>query len=105
MSTGNPNTNSVQNQQSSGQNNVTSVSASTTAAVKNPNKDRVTLIVDETPFVVDVKLFGNHQNTLLGRMFSNKNFEMKPNARGEFDVGRGTCLTSSVFRLILVGSA
>ena len=64
-------------------------------------KDRVTLIVDETPFVVDIKMFANHQNTLLGRMFSNKNFEMKPNSRGEYDVGRGTCLTSSVFRLIL----
>ena len=65
-------------------------------------KDRVTLIVDETPFVVDSKLFNAHQNTLLGRMFSNKNFEMKTNARGEYDIGRGTCLTSSVFRLILV---
>jgi hypothetical protein len=66
------------------------------------NKDRVTLIVDETPFVVDAKIFASHQNTLLGRMFSNKNFEMKPNGRGEFDIGRGTCLTSSVFRLVLV---
>lgn len=65
------------------------------------NKDRVTLIVDETPFVVDSKLFNAHQNTLLGRMFSNKNFEMKTNARGEFDIGRGTCLTATVFRLIL----
>ena len=67
-------------------------------------KDRVTLIVDETPFVVDSKLFNAHQNTLLGRMFSNKNFEMKTNARGEYDIGRGTCLTSSVFRLILVSA-
>jgi hypothetical protein len=63
----------------------------------------VTIVVDETPFVVDVKLFTNHQNTLLGRMFSNKNFELKPNSRGEYDIGRGTCLTSSVFRIILVG--
>jgi BTB/POZ domain-containing protein 10 len=65
------------------------------------NKDRVTLVVDETPFVVDAKLFNSHQSTLLGRMFSNKNFEMKPNARGEYDIGRGTCITSTVFRLIL----
>ena len=64
-------------------------------------KDRVTLIVDETPFIVDSKLFNAHQNTLLGRMFSNKNFEMKANARGEYDIGRGTCLTSAVFRLII----
>jgi hypothetical protein len=66
------------------------------------NKDRITLIVDETPFVVDAKLFNQHQNTLLGRMFANKNFELKPNVRGEYDIGRGTCLTSSLFRLILV---
>lgn len=65
-------------------------------------KDRITLIVDETPFVVDAKLFTSHQNTLLGRMFGNKNFELKPNSRGEFDIGRGTCLTSSIFRLIIV---
>jgi hypothetical protein len=37
-------------------------------------------------------------------MFNNKNFELKPNSRGEYDIGRGTCLTSSLFRLILVGS-
>ena len=64
-------------------------------------KDRITLIVDETPFVVDPKLFSAHQNTLLGRMFSNKNFEMKANSRGEYDIGYGTCITSTVFRLIL----
>jgi len=67
----------------------------------NIQKDRVTLVVDETPFVVDTKLFSAHQSTLLGRMFSNKNFEMKPNARGEYDIARGTCITSTVFRLIL----
>jgi BTB/POZ domain-containing protein 10 len=65
------------------------------------DRDRVTLIVDETPFVVDSKLFNAYQNTLLGRMFSNKNFEMKANQRGEYDIGRGTCLTSAVFRLII----
>lgn len=76
-------------------------------SMNNPNmsrvqlKDRVTLIVDETPFVVDSKLFNAYQNTLLGRMFSNKNFEMKANQRGEYDIGRGTCLTSAVFRLII----
>ena len=68
------------------------------------NKDRVTLVVDETPFVVDAKLFQAHQNTLLGRMFGNKNFELKANSRGEYDIGRGTCISSAVFRLILVSS-
>ena len=75
-------------------------------AVMNPkaNKDRLTLVVDETPFVVDAKLFQAHQNTLLGRMFGNKNFELKANSRGEYDIGRGTCISSAVFRLILVSS-
>lgn len=68
---------------------------------KSISKERVTLLVDDTPFVIDLKLLTAHQNTLLGRMFSNKNFELKVNARGEYDIGRGTCLTSSVFRLIL----
>ncbi len=68
---------------------------------KSISKDRITLLVDDTPFVIDLKLLTAHQNTLLGRMFSNKNFELKVNARGEYDIGRGTCLTSSVFRLIL----
>lgn len=72
-----------------------------TMSISASNKDRVTLVVDETPFVVDAKLFHAHQNTLLGRMFANKNFEMKPNARGEYDIGRGACLSSAVFRLIL----
>jgi BTB/POZ domain-containing protein 10 len=65
------------------------------------NKDRVTLIVDETPFICDSKLFQSHQNTLLGRMLSNKNFETKTNSRGEYVIGQGTCLTSAVFRIIL----
>lgn len=93
----NTNNNIMNNSTSSIANNsITNASSRTTL------KDRVTLIVDETPFVVDSKLFNAHQNTLLGRMFSNKNFEMKANTRGEFDIGRGTCLTSAVFRLILV---
>jgi BTB/POZ domain-containing protein 10 len=78
-----------------------SVSGSVSGSMRLINKDRVTLLVDETPFVVDSKLFHSYQNTLLGRMFSNKNFELKANARGEYDIGRGTCLTSTVFRLIL----
>ena len=87
--------------QSSGSGSSLSASATAKNNSLNANKDRVTLIVDETPFVVDLKLFSSQQNTLLGRMFSNKNFEMKPNSRGEYDIGRGTCLTSSVFRIIL----
>lgn len=95
----NPNVNNNSNNNNSS-NTVNNVSSNT----KLTNKDRVTLVVDETPFVVDSKIFNAHQNTLLGRMFSNKNFELKANARGEYDIGRGTCLTSSVFRLILVSN-
>lgn len=76
-------------------------SGTTNKVATSNNKDRITLIVDETPFIVDTKLFSGHQNTLLGRMFSNKNFELKPNVRGEYDIGRGTCITSSAFRLVL----
>ena len=75
---------------------------SSSAVTSAANKERITLIVDETPFMVDAKLFANHHNTLLGRMFANKNFELKTNSRGEYDIGRGTCLTSSIFRIILV---
>lgn len=75
---------------------------SSNAVTSAANKERITLIVDETPFMVDAKLFANHHNTLLGRMFANKNFELKTNSRGEYDIGRGTCLTSSIFRIILV---
>lgn len=99
-SSSNGNSNSSSNNSSSNSLNLSMSSSNK----PNISKDRVTLMVDETPFVVDLKLFANHQNTLLGRMFSNKNFEMKPNARGEFDIGRGTCLTSSVFRIILVNN-
>ncbi|CAF0805966.1 unnamed protein product [Brachionus calyciflorus] len=96
------NNNSLNGMISNGSSNSLNMSLSTSGSSKQlNNKDRVTLVVDETPFIVDVKLFTNHQNTLLGRMFSNKNFELKPNGRGEYDIGRGTCLTSSVFRIIL----
>jgi hypothetical protein len=101
--TNNNNNNIINNSTSSIANNSNSITNNNpNASSRTTLKDRVTLIVDETPFVVDSKLFNAHQNTLLGRMFSNKNFEMKANARGEYDIGRGTCLTSAVFRLILV---
>ena len=104
MATGSNSLNSSVNGLISNNNNNnsnTSLSSSVNSLKNTICKDRITLIVDETPFVVDSKLFNAHPNTLLGRMFSNKNFEMKANARGEFDIGRGTCLTSAVFRLIL----
>lgn len=34
-----------------------------------PNEDRITLVVDNTRFVVDPALFVAHPNTMLGRMF------------------------------------
>ena len=100
MNNSNSNLSGMVNNSSNNSLNMSLTTSSTSKQISN--KDRVTLVVDETPFVVDLKLFTNHQNTLLGRMFSNKNFELKPNSRGEYDIGRGTCLTSSVFRIILV---
>lgn len=104
MSNSNPSSNlSMNNSNSSLNGNLQNMSLNNCASSKQLfSKERVTLVVDETPFVLDVKLLTNHQNTLLGRMFSSKNFELKPNSRGEYDIGRGTCLTSSIFRIILV---
>ncbi|XP_037538573.1 BTB/POZ domain-containing protein 10 [Nematolebias whitei] len=63
--------------------------------------ERVTLIVDNTRFVVDPAIFTAHPNTMLGRMFStgrDNNFT-RPNEKGEFEVADG--ISSTVFRAIL----
>lgn len=63
--------------------------------------ERITLVVDETRFVVDVELFRGHPNTMLGRMFTSslENNFTRPNERGEYEVAEG--LSSTVFRSIL----
>lgn len=63
--------------------------------------ERITLLVDDTRFVVDPELFRKHPNTMLGRMFTSSlayNFT-RPNERGEYEVAEG--LSAAVFRAIL----
>ncbi|TRY97715.1 hypothetical protein DNTS_024697 [Danionella cerebrum] len=63
--------------------------------------ERVTLIVDNTRFVVDPSIFTAHPNTMLGRMFGSgreHNFT-RPNEKGEYEVAEG--ISSTVFRAIL----
>lgn len=59
---------------------------------------KITLIVDETRFLIDVSLLIAHPNTLLGRMFSSQ-IGLVPNERGEYNVADG--ISSHVFRAIL----
>lgn len=63
------------------------------------NEDRVTLVVDNTRFVLDPALFTAHPNTMLGRMFSSGLDFTHPNERGEFEVAEG--ISAMVFRAIL----
>lgn len=63
--------------------------------------DRVTLIVDNTRFVVDPALFALQPDTMLARMFGSslENNITRPNERGEYEVAEG--LSATVFRAIL----
>lgn len=63
--------------------------------------ERVTLIVDNTRFVVDPALFALQPDTMLGRMFGSslENNITRPNDRGEYEVAEG--LSATVFRAIL----
>lgn len=49
-------------------------------------EDRITLLVDNTRFVIDSALFTAHPNTMLGRMFSSSLEFTHPNERGEYEV-------------------
>ncbi|CAG9840458.1 unnamed protein product [Diabrotica balteata] len=62
-------------------------------------EDRVTLVVDNTRFVVDPTIFTAHPNTMLGRMFSSSLEFTHTNERGEYEVADG--IPASVFRAIL----
>uniref|UniRef100_A0AAY4C709 BTB domain-containing protein n=1 Tax=Denticeps clupeoides TaxID=299321 RepID=A0AAY4C709_9TELE len=66
-----------------------------------PRRERVTLVVDGTHFIVDPALFVAHPDTMLGRMFGparQHNFT-RPNAKGEYEVAEG--IGASIFRVIL----
>ncbi|RWS26232.1 BTB/POZ domain-containing protein 10-like protein [Leptotrombidium deliense] len=66
--------------------------------------ERITLIVENTRFVVDPQMFSVHPDTMLGRMFG-PNFNVgassitRANERGEFCVADG--INPNVFRAIL----
>lgn len=61
--------------------------------------ERITLIVDNTRFILDRALFTAHPNTMLGRMFSSGSEYAQPNERGEYEVADG--ISAIVFRAIL----
>ncbi|XP_014244086.1 BTB/POZ domain-containing protein 10 [Cimex lectularius] len=65
----------------------------------NMSEERVTLVVDNTRFIVDPGIFTAHPNTMLGRMFSSGLEFTHPNERGEYEVADG--ISATVFRLIL----
>lgn len=70
------------------------------------NSDRITLVVDNTRFVVDPAQFVAHPDTMLGRMFgpgasSGAASITRPNEKGEYEVAEG--ISANVFRAILVG--
>ena len=67
----------------------------------NTASDRVTLVVDETRFVIDPQLFRAHPNTMLGRMFSSSwETSLISNERGEYELGKG--ISATIFRALLV---
>uniref|UniRef100_A0A8C7RQQ1 BTB domain containing 10 n=1 Tax=Oncorhynchus mykiss TaxID=8022 RepID=A0A8C7RQQ1_ONCMY len=72
-----------------------------TRSIRTSGSERVTLIVDNTRFVVDPSIFTAQPNTMLGRMFGSgreHNFT-RPNEKGEYEVAEG--ISSTVFRAIL----
>ncbi|KPI96707.1 BTB/POZ domain-containing protein 10 [Papilio xuthus] len=84
--------------------NVPTPSTSTQEPPRNGQKnqlmdDRITLVVDNTRFVVDPAQFTAHPNTMLGRMFSSGIEFTHPNERGEYEVAEG--ISATVFRAIL----
>lgn len=79
--------------------NAPSTSNSQAIAQQQISDDRITLVVDNTRFVVDPTLFTAHPNTMLGRMFSSGMDFTHPNERGEYEVAEG--ISAMVFRAIL----
>jgi len=61
--------------------------------------DKITLVVDDTRFVLDPSLFTAQPDTMLGRMFSSGMDFVHPNERGEYEVAEGT--SAGIFRAVL----
>jgi len=74
------------------------VAAAPKSGTAVPLEARITLVVDDTRFVVDPELFKQHANTMLGRMFSSA-LENKPNERGEYAVAYG--VSATIFKAVL----
>lgn len=70
-----------------------------TQAMASAGEERITLVVDNTRFVLDPALFTAHPNTMLGRMFSSGLDFTHTNERGEYEVADG--ISATVFRAIL----
>jgi hypothetical protein len=64
----------------------------------NTSNHSITLVVDDTRFIVDPELFKQHSNTMLGRMFCSA-LENKPNERGEYAVAYG--ISANIFKSVL----
>ncbi|XP_053663100.1 BTB/POZ domain-containing protein 10 [Anopheles marshallii] len=88
----------MQQQQHQAQQNTTD-SAKVAAGKKLAENERITLIVDNTTFSVNVSMLTAQPETMLGRMFSTGFEFTHPNERGEYEVAEG--ISRTVFRAIL----
>lgn len=67
------------------------------------NSGRITLVVENTRFIVNTELFVGHSDTMLGRMFGASNCTsnlIRPNEKGEYNVAEG--ISANVFKAVLV---
>lgn len=63
------------------------------------NASRVTLVVEQTRFVIDSNVLASKPNTMLGRMFGSMREHVPKNCHGEYDIADG--LSAAVFRAVL----
>jgi len=63
-----------------------------------PLNEKITLVVEDTRFVMEPSLFTQHPDTMLGRMFAGVDY-VQVNDRGEYEVAQGT--SASTFRAVL----
>lgn len=66
---------------------------------KDPEEERITLVVDNTRFTISPSLLTKYPSTMLGRMFSSGKDLTRPNDRGEYEVADG--ISHTVFGAIL----
>ncbi|XP_041774040.1 BTB/POZ domain-containing protein 10 [Anopheles merus] len=88
-----------QQQQQQQQQQNTTDSAKVAAGKKLAENERITLVVDNTTFSVNVSMLTAQPETMLGRMFSTGFEFTHPNERGEYEVAEG--ISRTVFRAIL----